>query len=237
MKYIALVFCLFISATAMAQPHQHPQENNHHHGVHTSAIGIHGMALFAVDGQFFASHMPLANSIHSHQIIFSIEVNPTALEQMQKLEREQTLLSIVPERFDLVALMQGKLTEFKADVYRGHFERQGKKQLTEVVIKVDKILLSESLSHKENGFFYHIPLNSRYALAVHRISQLPSYDQILLLQNSEKLAKENLSNTRLQLIPLADQQPYSPQKHHPQLPKGYTIKKQLYLETQDFQVR
>ncbi len=150
-----------------------------HENHHTkTAMGIHGMAIFSIENQFFASHMPLANSIHAHQVILSIQLPSKIQSALTEQKGEQVLLSIMPEPFDLHHLMDGTLTSFSASIYQGHFERGGKVIFPKVEVSVKKLLLSMPLIEQKNGRYYFLKSGETSGLVVHKIGSKPSFDQI-----------------------------------------------------------
>ncbi|MEM7360342.1 MAG: hypothetical protein AAF431_14695 [Pseudomonadota bacterium] len=194
------------------------------------AVGVHGMAVFRVDDTFYASHMPLTNSIHAHQVIFSFSVENGLSDQLEKLLSEQKLVSLMPEVFDLHELMSGELNEFKGNVHANHFERGGKVAMQDMLINVNQLLLIEPLVETENGEFYKIPLGPTKALLVHKIGTHPSFDQILEIEFSDD---PNSSNTT-QVLKVTSGSPVEID----QLDlsgQNFSVLKQLYLETRDFQ--
>lgn len=219
-KIIAFLGLMWVS---LAQAQQHEQ------GHHTSAMGIHGMALFVHNGSLYASHMPLANSIHAHQVIFTVSMDEQDEAFVQDLAKQNYLLSLMPQVFDLLKLMDGTLTEFSADLYKGHFERSGELVKSEILVKVEKLLLVEDLSEGSNGNFYVLPTSAHTGLLVHKISGLPSFDQILEVQfDSQPVHSKN------QLVKLSEGQVLKANKVNHLLPDGFRDIKQLYLELDDF---
>jgi len=131
MKYLSilslLIVCCFTSIT-WANPHS----------AH-ALYGLHGMAAFKANGQYFLSHMPLSRGIHAHQVLLRITPTPAQKQLLDKLLNTQDLVSFVPEPFDLNQLIVGQLTEINGHFYTGHFERGGKPVARQVSLAVTKI--------------------------------------------------------------------------------------------------
>ena len=216
-----IIFC--ISFQLQARDHQHHNETQ-------PLVGIHGMAVFPVGDQFYASHMPLANSIHAHQVVFSLHLEDKAHELLTQLAAHNDLVSISPELFDLAELMNGELTAFSADVYAGHFERSGELKQQGVLFTVKKLLLSEPLGDGENGSFYQIPLTPDQSLLVHKISPNPSYDQILLATVGAKTSNDQTSSAIVEAANGDHQSAANGDFGE----EGFSEVSQLYLELQDF---
>lgn len=208
------------------------------HKHHKTAVGIHGMAVFTDGSKFYASHMPLANSIHAHQVIFSFTLAPTTASKLRQMLAQNTLISLNPERFDLMELMSGKLTSFKGSLVEGHFERGGKTALTEVVINVSEMLLTADLptNTNKNGQFFLLKTAESAGLLIHRIVESPSFDQIVqvTILSDPPATKTNLP---VPLLTITSGQKIEMSKPEIKRVEGYVIKlgSPLYLETRDFQ--
>ncbi|WP_086934099.1 hypothetical protein [Agarilytica rhodophyticola] len=200
---------------------------------HTHAIGVHGMALLVDEENFYASHMPLANSMHSHQVVFTFNVENKHSKKIIELSKSNKLLSIMPEKFDLIDLMDGSLTSFKAEIFAGHFERGGKVALSNIVISVEKILLSQPLSNVKNGSFYILPTTSDKGLLIHKIGKLPSFDQVLSIRFKQENMGLSLSEN-ISLIDLTNNIPFNSKDKQKVTHSKFSISRQLYLELQDF---
>jgi len=242
---------LFVSQYSVAQqPHltnEHNQHGQHKHSQHKAhhktAIGIHGMAVVQMGNTFYASHMPLANSMHAHQVIFSFDLNSDDMQQVNLLNKETTLVTMMPERFDLMKLLSGELTQFSATFFKGHFERGGVPIIKNVMVTVKDMMLSTSLNTTKgtakNGGFYLLPVSHSKGLLVHNIGQAPSFDQILsvefepihLLHN--KPIKLTLGNKTPIVEPVHIQQPFK--SLHDDIMINIVNAESLYIETQDFQ--
>ncbi len=188
------------------------------------------MAIFKHQQKWIASHMPLANSIHSHQILFVFEFEDLTTQQRQRLQQisdNDLLISMLPERFDLSHLMANKISKLKVALYSGHFERKGKLEIPSAIIKVKKLLLNQMLTETSNGYFYVIPFTDRSGLLVHRIGKSPSFDQVVGFQVKTRAIKPlpKLVNFNHQ-VPLT----LSTTEH-----QSLGLTKLYYLETQDFQ--
>ncbi|MCO7222949.1 hypothetical protein [Pleionea sp. CnH1-48] len=216
--FLAIVI-LFLASSANAEP---------------SAKGVHGMALVKVGEHWVASHMPLHGSIHAHQVVMKIKAasSESARSVNQLLEKE-SLVSLRPQVFDLHDLMSGKLHSFNADVYAGHFEREGKKTFKQLGFVVEEMLLIEPIEEGANGSFYRVDLDETFTLLIHKLAKKPSFDQIIWLEKGKSAEQSTKLNDRVTLdtrIPLNKKSFHQ----HPQL-KGFNWRQMLYLETQDFQ--
>lgn len=211
-----LLSLFFIAACATEA-----KDNNH-------AVGTHGMVIFKVGDKVLASHMPLHDSIHAHQIVFELQISNRDLRQIESLFAKSELVSVMPEIFDLHDLISGNLSRFTADIYTGHFERGGKNILPKVNIGVRKVLLARNIKDVANGTYYIIHLTSFETLLVHRIGRIPSFDQLILIKNHLKQSTISVKNR--QPINVINQQTALSRV-------GVQVDKIIYTEIQDFQVR
>jgi hypothetical protein len=85
-------------------------------------VGIHGMVLMNQSSSIFAYHLPLYRKPHNVQLLYKLEVKSVALVQ---LIRDNDLVTIKPKPFNLQRLMRGEKMAIEADIYMGHFERDG----------------------------------------------------------------------------------------------------------------
>ncbi|AWF80704.1 hypothetical protein BTJ40_07675 [Microbulbifer sp. A4B17] len=187
------------------------------------SMGVHGMALFSVEGLLIASHMPLHGGRHSHQVLLNLKAKIPV--EFDDLFQKNDLISLKPERFSLDKLRNGGLNNFKGQLYKGHFERNGKPTLSPVTFEVIGQLMNKPLSREENGHYRLIKLQD-LALLVHEIGPTPSFDQILLVSINQDLPSVVYNDSGK---PLSEKN----------WPKSFTkagiqLKKQLYFESQDF---
>jgi len=249
---LVILACLFltlrveasdIEATAKISP------NISHHKM--KAYGTHGMAVFSDNNILYASHMPLVNSIHAHQLLFSFTVENEYQQKLLTIIKQNALISIMPEPFDLMALMHGKLTQFTANIYVGHFERGGKVIFKNVLIKINKILLSQPIAKTnkttktlDTESYYLIPLEKENdkPLLMHKITTMPSFDQIIKVHLTKPQLTQPINNPRnnkgylkeLVIIKLKEHGAINAQTLSL---KNFNLEfvHQYYLERQDFQ--
>lgn len=218
-KQLRCMWLLMLALPALAS------ESTHDH-----SVGTHGMVLMSVADQLLASHMPLHGGKHAHQIVLQLKADSEQAALSALLEKAE-LISIEPERFSLTQLRHGELSAFRANVYQGHFERQGTKVLENVQFQVIQLLKQSAIQNGKNGLYEIVPLSDKNALLIHRIGDLPSFDQIVWVEANQATPTNPLSSETLYLSP----KPLSTQTAAQQLqPYGIRWVKQLYLETSDF---
>ncbi|REL35278.1 hypothetical protein [Thalassotalea euphylliae] len=231
-------------------------EHKQHHDV-----GVHGMALVMVGDKLIASHLPLHNSMHEHQIIFTTNISerpatskhsqsqnkqhqlPQIVASMKAALTKGQLITLLPEVFSLSKLRNGELTDFTATIYQGHFERGGKPIAKQVSFAIDQMLYQRKLSNKgvSNGEYDLINMGEGDVLAVHQFGDKPSFDHLVwLTYKSEKLVAlptsittdgQKLSAQNKASLNLQSELGKSRAQHQSQL----VFKQSLYFETQDFQ--
>jgi hypothetical protein len=166
--------------------------------------------------------MPLADSIHAHQVVFSFALNEPDIQSFQALHKEFSLVTMVPEKFDLAKLINGGLTRFKASVHANHFERGGELKLQDVEVEITQLLLTRSLGDQQGGHYYQVSLDQSSSMLIHRIVTRPSFDQILIARSNQQLPGS-------ELVKLTNGEPWSGASIY-----GSAVES-IYLETRDFQ--
>ncbi|MCG7551725.1 hypothetical protein [Pseudoalteromonas sp. Of7M-16] len=190
---------------------------------HDHSIGLHGMALFAINDRIYASHLPMPQGKHAVQFIFETQLPNQYKTQLMPLLKAHKLVTVRPETFSLNKLRAGQITKFSGDIFIGHFERSGKIEHTNITFNVQNTILNKAVkSSQDNGLFYTIGLGNRTCLLVHKIGKSPSFDQIAVA-NCDYLAGNiaelnSSANRPVKIFELTD----------------IVNAKTLYLETKDF---
>jgi hypothetical protein len=144
---------------------------------------VHGMLIFGT-GKIYASHLPMFHAPHNYQIIVEIELDKTAKQKFikdQQLHPEFTTYTIEPERFILPDKISSK-GSFKANLYRGHFERGGVKIADSIGINIFGVIYFKRFDTAEvrpTDAAYLLFGNSKEQFAVHQISNKPDFEQII----------------------------------------------------------
>ncbi|SFD27491.1 hypothetical protein [Pseudoalteromonas denitrificans] len=220
-----LTYSIILSANQhVSQSHKLHQEK--------SAWGTHGMTVFMVQDKVYASHMPLANSMHAHQVIISISLSSENTENLKALTKQYDLLTLEPEPFDLSQLMKGTLTHFAANIYANHFERGGSIKLKDITINIEDILLSQPLTHDQNGDYYLLPVSNSTGLLVHKIAKQPSFDQILSI-DFVKNKNVNFMPNMHSMVKTSLETPLIIDTYKNRETR-FVITRQIYLEQADF---
>lgn len=189
-----------------------------------SYMGVHGMVLISQSSTIYASHLPLYHKPHDVQLLYKLETKDLALLQTV---RDGQLTTIKPQPFNLDRLMRGDKITIIADVYAGHFERDGMLVYKDMPLNFSKQLYVRKLddikpsSTKQE--YDVVSLRKNYKIYVHRIQQAPSYDQLMHIDvEAGCLAKFNTSTAV----------PKESETHFKFMNCGSM--KPLYFETEDF---
>lgn len=161
-----------------------------------SYMGTHGMVLMSYNSNVFASHLPLYHKPHDVQLLYKLEVKDLALMQ---LVRDAELVTIKPEPFNLQRLMRGEKMTINADVYMGHFERDGMEVYNNIALTFDKLLYVRSLADIEESstkqVYDAVSYRKNNKIYVHRIQKAPSFDHLIHIdENASCSGKFNTSS-------------------------------------------
>lgn len=175
MKYVTLLLLLFIQFSINAE-----EEIAELPPLDPAYEGIHGMVLVSHTSTIYASHLPLYHKPHNVQVIYKLETKSIPLIQ---LVRDNPLVTIKPEKFNIQRLMRGEKMTINADIYMGHFERDGMLVYENMPLTFAKQMYARDFSDikpSSNKQEYDvITLKKNYRIYVHRIQEAPSYDHLI----------------------------------------------------------
>lgn len=173
---LTLILVLATSFTAFAE-----EENKPPPPLDPAYQGVHGMALMNKGSRVFAYHLPTYEKPHNVQLLYKLEVKDVSLLQVI---RDNELVTIKPKPFNLQRLMRGESLSVQAELYIGHFEREGMKVYGDVNIVFDEQLyvrelneLTDSSSTQEYDVVSYNSKSDR--LFIHKIQKAPSFDHII----------------------------------------------------------
>ena len=174
---LLVVVILFFNSIVLAE-----EEATEPQPLDPAYMGLHGMVLMNNGSNLFASHLPTYDKPHDVQIIYSIDVSDAAL---LFLIRDAHMVTIKPKPFNLQRLMRGESFTVKADVYMGHFEREGMLTYENMDIVFDEKLYLRMLDNPQNSHirqtYDSVMLKNNQRMLVHQIQKAPSYDHLVLL--------------------------------------------------------
>lgn len=142
--------------------------------------GVHGMVLLTHRSTVYAYHLPLYHVPHNIQVLYKLEVKDVALLQMI---RDAELVTIKPEVFNIQRLERGEEMVINADIFMGHFERDGMLVHQSRPLTFAKKLYARYINELDlssNKQVYDVvDLKNNYKIYIHRIQQAPSYDHVI----------------------------------------------------------
>lgn len=168
-------FLMFFSLIARAEP---PKEELP--PLDPAYEGFHPMALMNHSSRIFATLMPTYKKPHNVQLLYKLDVKDVALVQ---LVRDNSLITIKPKAFNLQRLMRGEKLAVEADVYLGHFDRDGMLVYEGMTINFAKKLYVrklDDLTPSSNEQVYDVVENKgSNKIFIHRLQEKPTYDHII----------------------------------------------------------
>ncbi|WP_046003572.1 hypothetical protein [Pseudoalteromonas rubra] len=175
MKVILLLITLIFTCVASADEQQAPPLN-------PAYKGEHGMVLMNRGSRIYASNFPsygLPNDIH---VVYRLE-NPDVA--FLSLIRDSKLITIKPEPFNLQRLERGEEVTIMADVYEGHYARDGRLVYPQRQLVLSDKLFARKLSKLEPASQWHeydvIEINKTERIYVHKIQQRPSFNHLIFV--------------------------------------------------------
>ncbi|WP_295904479.1 hypothetical protein [uncultured Bdellovibrio sp.] len=169
--------------------------------MHHDPASIHGMLLFG-KSQVYLSHLPMFHAPHDYQVLLQATLSAEGLNAYHASLRNsnETVYTLVPEAFSLPELTSHPVP-FKAQIYKGHFERGGVLIADNVTVEI-KVLYFRKFSGtdvKPSQGTYILFGNSKEQFLAHAITAAPDFDQILKVKTDAKGVAvfnfKDLSNT------------------------------------------
>lgn len=174
LSVFSLIFLFIVSVT---------NAQHEHNTTTTDKPSTHGMLIFGKE-KIYASHLPMFHSPHNYQIILELELDENTKKlfiQDQDKNPKYNSYTIEPEDF-ILPNMIGNPKPFKANLYRGHFERGGKEIASNVVVKIKQVIFYKKFNPDEvrsattNFILFG---NSKEQFMVHEITNKLDFDQII----------------------------------------------------------
>jgi len=143
----------------------------------------HGMLIFGKN-KIYAYHLPMFHSPHNYQIILELELDETAKSlfiEDQKNNPEYATYTIEPETFVLPQMIV-KGNSFTVDLYRGHFERGGKKIASKIKVVIKEVLFYNKFKSDEKRSAVSSFIlfgNDKEQFMAHLLTNKPDFDQII----------------------------------------------------------
>jgi hypothetical protein len=227
---VSLLFFFFITLS-----------NAQHHNVSADKPSTHGMLIFGKE-KIYASHLPMFRSPHNYQIILELELDSKTKKLFvadQNNNPEYNTYTIEPETFVLPDMISNPKS-FKANLYRGHFERGGKKIASDVVVSIKQVIFYEKFNPdevKSATTNFIIFGNAKEQFMVHELTNKPDFEQILEVKTDLATLIKN-KNYSLITVDKSGNNPIGVAGNDIQVDvngtnSSITLLKQLYLEFDD----
>jgi hypothetical protein len=232
MRFISFIL-IFIFSFANAQEHH---ENSSHDKPST-----HGMLVFGKE-KIYASHLPMFHSPHNYQIILELEFDKDIQNLFvtdQEKNPEYTTYTIEPEQFILPDMIHNP-KPFKANLYRGHFERGSTKIASDIIVTIKNVIYYDKFNaNKERATANTFILfgNEKESFIAHRITNKPDFDQIIQVKTAATPLLENKKYEQI-IVNKTENSPIGVSGNDIEVtdnsnPYTITLLKQLYLEFDD----
>ena len=149
--------------------------------------GSHGMLVVGTD-VVYLSHLPMFHAPHDYQLIFEAGLDAKVLDDYRRdnVAHADTYYTLVPtDRWVLPnTIVEG--ASFRADLYRGHFERDGTPIRQGITVKVRRIVHFRRFDtgRTADPTQWIAFGRGREHFLAHRIEAAPDMDQIVQLASS-----------------------------------------------------
>jgi hypothetical protein len=175
MKSVVLLFTLLFFSSLSSAKEEKPLRP-----LDPAYMGVHKMALVSKSSTIYAVNLASYQKPYDVQLLYKLGSIDLALLQTV---RDGQLTTIKTKPFNLDQLMRGDEVTVFADVYSGHFERDGMLVYENIPLKFNKQLYVRKFddikpsSRKQE--YDVVSLKKNYKIYVHRIQQAPSYAQLM----------------------------------------------------------
>ncbi|MDB9786669.1 hypothetical protein OAB57_01065 [Bacteriovoracaceae bacterium] len=185
-KTITLFVTILFSQWGFAQPHHM-----------TDAPSVHGMLLFGQD-KIYLSHLPMFHNPHDYQVLFEVEISEFAKSKyLQSIENDpsESVYTIVPESFVLPDIAKNPKS-FKAQLFKGHFERGGSPITNVIEFKINKVLYFKKFvpnTIKPQMSSYILIGNEKEQFLIHTVVAKPDFDYVTKVKIENNIVKKDIS--------------------------------------------
>lgn len=176
-KVLARVLVLMLGPAAMAQT---PEVSQARRPAPQHRMGVHGMVLFGGGSHLYASHIPMFQRPHDRQLVIAVSLSH--LELAAGRDFSDGTYTLEPERFDLDALTEGRLKQFKATLYQGNFEAGGTVLHRDVTVRVEaveQVRPLDAAAAELSEAIYWLVGEGKEVYLVHTISRAPDFDHVV----------------------------------------------------------
>lgn len=162
-------------------------DTGHEHGGHHQPTkGKHGMLVVGLD-PIVASHLPMFHPPHDFQLVAGIELEEAETYRRDRRDSGEPVYTLDPQELSWKDLLPvdsrpPKISSFKADVYRGHFERGGTQIIEAATVEIRDLAFSAQLSASESpgrDLTYRGVGGGDDLLLFHEIRGAPNFDHVV----------------------------------------------------------
>jgi hypothetical protein len=175
-KLLAWVLVFMVGPAAVAQTPEAPKPQV---PAPQHRMGVHGMVLFGAGPRLYASHIPMFQRPHDRQLVIAVSLSHPELAAQRNFS--DGTYTLEPERFDLDALSEGRLKQFKATLYRGNFEGGGTALHRDVTVRVEAVEQVRPLdaAAEPAELSYWLVGEGKEVYLVHTISRALDFDHVV----------------------------------------------------------
>jgi hypothetical protein len=183
-KIFYIVLCFSVNILACSSVATSISTQNHEHLPVGGRSGLHGMVVFGA-GPYFIEHIPMLQSPHDFQIVAQIVLKDQTGKILRPNLSEQGFTLKPNSKFSLNDFVGRKLKLFKASLYQGSFEQDGKllKGFESIEVEVSEILLARQLPDKSSNAFFEVS----DSLYVYETQVITPENNTQLIKNKSKL--------------------------------------------------
>jgi len=189
-------------------------------------MGIQHLALFNYGSSIYAAYMPRYSKPYNVQLLYKLSIKEQDLALLQTV-RDGELITVKTKPFNLQRLMRGEEVVVNADLYLGHFGRDGMLVYENTPLTFSKLLHVRQLDELKKSSQWQqydvVNLSKNYKIYIHQIDQAPSFAHYIHIDvEAGCLAKFKTSKVV----------PTGPELQYKFINCG--TMKPLYYETEDF---
>jgi len=124
--------------------------------------------------------MPRYSKPYNVQLLYKVSVKDLALLQTV---RDGQLTTLKSKPFNLQRLMRGEEVVVNADIYAGHFGRDGMLVYENMALEFDKLLYVRQMDELKKSSQWQqydiVDLRKNYKIFIHQIDKAPSFDHLI----------------------------------------------------------
>ncbi|MBB1482055.1 hypothetical protein H5186_21775 [Pseudoalteromonas sp. SG41-2] len=177
MRLLFILLLAFMSSIANAEEEAVKEELP---PINPAYNAEHAMVLVNQGSRIFAVNLPTYKLPHDVQVVYQIE-NPDVA--FLSLVRDAELITIKPQPFNIQRLMRGEELTITADVYAGHYQRDGSLVYQHRPIVMSKLLYARELTDLNESSQWQeydmITLKNNERIYIHKITQAPSFNHLI----------------------------------------------------------